>query len=225
MGTEPRKLPIRAAVQALLFVVITPLLPLLISLRRSWWAAWAFAAVSILGFAISRRLAVRRNPGLIEERMQFLQHEDTKSWDKVLTRLVGIGGIAVPLIAGLDARFGWSSPFEGWVNAIALAVLLLGYVISSYALIENRFFSGEVRIQKDREHAVVSTGPYGFVRHPGYTGALFVYVAAPFLLDSWWSCVPAGTLAIVLIVRTALEDRTLREELPGYQAYAERVRY
>lgn len=225
METKHPKVPMGAVVQALLFVIVVPFLPLLISQRWSWWAAWAFAVISVLGFAISRRLAAKRNPGLIEERAHFMQHEDTKSWDKVLARLVGLGGAAIPLVAGLDARFGWSPPFGTWTNVIALVVLLVGYVGSSYALIENRFFSGEVRIQKEREHEVISTGPYGLVRHPGYAGALLVYLAVPFLLDSWWSLIPAGVLAAVLVVRTALEDAMLREELAGYRAYADRVRY
>jgi protein-S-isoprenylcysteine O-methyltransferase Ste14 len=101
----------------------------------------------------------------------------------------------------------------------------LGYVLSSWALLENRFFSGVVRIQKDRGHQVVSTGPYGFVRHPGYAGALLAYLVTPVLLDSTWAFIPAVLMAGVVILRTALEDRTLQEELPGYKDYARKTRY
>ena len=90
---------------------------------------------------------------------------------------------------------------------------------------ENRFFSGMVRIQTERGHHVVSSGPYGWIRHPGYAGALLTYLATPFFLDSRWALLPAMFITIVLIIRTSLEDQTLQNELEGYRAYAERVRY
>jgi protein-S-isoprenylcysteine O-methyltransferase Ste14 len=100
-------------------------------------------------------------------------------------------------------------------------VILLGYVLGSWALIENRFFSGVVRIQKDRDHHVVTTGPYRFIRHPGYAGALWTYLATPVLLDSSWAFLPALFLLGILVLRTSLEDRTLQAELPGYAEYAQ----
>lgn len=114
---------------------------------------------------------------------------------------------------------------RGTVKVAALAVILAGYVIATHALIENRFFSGIVRIQADRGHRVISSGPYRIIRHPGYAGSLLVYAAAPVFLDAPWAFLPAVLLIIALIVRTALEDRTLRRELAGYEEYAQRVRY
>jgi len=108
---------------------------------------------------------------------------------------------------------------------IALIVMLLGYLLGSWALIENRFFSGVVRIQTDRGHRVVSTGPYRLIRHPGYAGALWAYLAIPLLLDSAWAFIPALLLVGVLVLRTALEDRTLQEELPGYKEFARKTRF
>jgi len=110
------------------------------------------------------------------------------------------------------------------VKACSVACLLAGYLLSSHALIENRFFSGVVRIQPERGHYVVSGGPYRWMRHPGYAGALLAYLATPVFLDSWWAGVPAIALAGALVVRTHLEDRTLQDELPGYRDYARRVR-
>lgn len=223
MTVERRTIPGRAIVQALAFVVVVPLLPLLISREWDWWEAWVFAAVSILGFGASRRLAARRHPDLVAERARLTSHDDMKSWDKVLVRLVAFGGAAVPIVAGIDALYG--RPAFAWpLKAVALLVLLAGYVLSSAALIENRFFSGVVRIQRDRGHSVVSSGPYRWIRHPGYAGAVLAYLAVPFLLDSWWACVPSLLLVAVLVVRTRLEDSTLVDELPGYRVYAERVR-
>ena len=108
---------------------------------------------------------------------------------------------------------------------MALVGILLGYAFSSWALIENRFFAGTVRIQTERGHHVISGGPYRIVRHPGYAGAVLGYLLIPVLLDSAWAFVPAILLLIVMITRTALEDKTLQAELPGYKEFAQRTRY
>ena len=211
--------------QLLVFIVVIPLLPLLISRRWNWWEAWLFALIYILSFLISRALAARRHPDLLAERARFAQHEDAKPWDKWLAPLVGLGGGLLPLVAGLDALFDWSHPFSLPVKIVALVITLAGYVLGSYALIENRFFSGMVRIQTDRNHHVVSSGPYRWLRHPGYAGAVLAYLATPLFLDSRWAFLPAVLLTILLVIRTALEDNVLQEELAGYRDYARRVRY
>jgi protein-S-isoprenylcysteine O-methyltransferase Ste14 len=225
MTNQAGKIPIKAILLMLFFVVVIPLLPLLITRRWDWWEAWAYALVNILGFAFSRALAGRRHPDLLRERARFLQHEDAKPWDKILSPLVGLGGGLVPLVAGLDALFGWSGGFTFPWKILALALILAGFVLASYALIENRFFSGMVRIQTERGHKVVSSGPYRWMRHPGYAGALLAYLATPVLLDSAWAFLPAVVLSAILVVRTRLEDRTLQDELAGYRDYAQRVHY
>ena len=225
MNHQQRIISPRVIVQMLLFVVVVPFLPLLISWRWDWWEAWVFAGICILGFAISRALAARLHPDLLAERAGFLQHADAKPWDKVLAPLVGLGGGLIPLVAGLDALFDWPPTFSLPVKILALATLLAGYALGSYALIENRFFSGMVRLQTERGQQVVSSGPYRWVRHPGYAGALWSYLAMPLFLDSGWAFLPAVFLTIVLVIRTSLEDRTLQDELAGYRAYARRVRY
>jgi protein-S-isoprenylcysteine O-methyltransferase Ste14 len=226
MESRSKVLTPRVLVITFLFVVVVPFLPLLISQQWDWWQAWVYAIVSIGGFVVSRVLAARRNPGLLAERSRFLRHEDAKPWDKKLAPLVGLGGALVPLVAGLEARFG---PLAGFISLpielAALAVLVAGYVLASYALIENAYFSGMVRIQTDRGQRVVSSGPYRWVRHPGYVGALLVYLATPLFLDSAWTFVPVLFLTVVLIIRTNLEDKTLQAELDGYRDYAQRVHY
>jgi len=215
----------RVIIMLLIFVVLVPFLPLLISRQWDWWEAWVYAIVSILGFVISRVIAGRRNPDLIAERARTLQQPDAKAWDKILSPISGMGGGVVLLVIGLDALYGWSAPFSMPVKLLALAGILAGYALGSYALVENRFFSGMVRIQTERGHQVVSTGPYRWIRHPGYAGALITYIGTPLFLDSAWGFVPVLFISIVLVVRTRLEDRTLQEELPGYRDYAGRVRY
>jgi len=215
----------RVLVPMLLIVVVVPFLPLLISRRWDWWEAWVYGVLAVLGFAISRALAARRHPDLLVERSRFMQSEDAKPWDKRLAPLVGLGSGLIPIVAGLDELFGWSPPSILPVKIAALVVILVGYVLASYALIENRFFSGMVRIQTDRGHQVVSGGPYRWVRHPGYAGGLLTYLATPLFLDAAWALIPAVLLTIVLVVRTSLEDRTLQAELPGYADFAARTRY
>lgn len=225
MNMQSKTISPRLVVQLLLFVLLVPFLPLLIAWRWDWWQAWVYALIYVLGFVASRALAARRHPDLLAERARTMQHEDAKSWDRVLAPLVGLGGGLIPLVAGLDARFGRSPGFSLAVEIVALAIILAGYILASYALIENRFFSGMVRIQRERNHHVVSGGPYRWMRHPGYAGALLMYLATPLFLESWWALLPAGFLSLVLVIRTHLEDRTLQEELTGYREYAARVRY
>jgi protein-S-isoprenylcysteine O-methyltransferase Ste14 len=178
-----------------------------------------------LSFVVSRLIVNRRHPDLIKERARFMNAEDTKPWDKVLAPLLGIGSVLILVVAGLDKHYGWSPASSLTVNLIALFGILLGYGFSSWALIENRFFSGTVRIQTERGHHVVTTGPYRIMRHPGYAGGLFGYLFIPLLLDSLWAFIPAVLLMVVIIVRTALEDKTLQAELPGYKEFAQKTRY
>jgi hypothetical protein len=133
MKNQQKLLSASLILQLLFFIVLMPFLPLLISWRWDWWEAWAYGILSILGFMVSRLLAARRHPDLITERARILQHEDTKSWDKTLAPLMGVGGGLVLLVAGLDARLGWSPGFSLPVKIPALALILGGYALGSYA--------------------------------------------------------------------------------------------
>ncbi|MBN1536642.1 MAG: isoprenylcysteine carboxylmethyltransferase family protein [Anaerolineales bacterium] len=225
MNEKSKIFTIRAVFLSLIFIVVIPLLPILISWRWDWWEAWVYAGIGILGFIISRALAARRNPDLLRERAKYLDHEDAESWDRLLSPLVGLGGGLIPITAGLDALLGWSPAYSLTAKIISLAALLSGYALGAYALIENAYFSGMVRIQKERGQHVISSGPYAWVRHPGYTGALLFYVATPIFLDAFWAFIPVVFLSIVIVIRTHLEDKTLQAQLEGYCDYAKRVRY
>jgi protein-S-isoprenylcysteine O-methyltransferase Ste14 len=225
MNDQPKLISLRVILQLLFFIVFIPFLPLLISQQWDWWEAWIYAIVSIVGFVVSRVLVARRHPDMIAERAQTLQQGDTQPWDKRLVPLLGLGGGLVMLVVGLDALLDWSPSYSFPVKIISLITILLGYTLGSYALIENRFFSGVVRLQTDRGHQVVSSGPYHWIRHPGYAGALLTYLATPFFLDSSWAILPTLFIVVVLIVRTNLEDKFLQDELEGYRDYTQRVRY
>jgi hypothetical protein len=139
-NTKPSVTP-RLIIALLAIIVIAPLLPLLITGRWDWWEAWVYALIYILGFIISRALAARHHPDLLAERARMTGHADTKEWDKTLSPLVGLVPMLIPLLAGLDARLGWSQiTLDLPAKLVMLAVMLGGYALASYALIENRFF-------------------------------------------------------------------------------------
>ena len=215
----------RLILQLVVFILVVPFLPLLLSGRWNWWEAWFYALVYILTFVISRALAARRSPDILKERGKFMDHADTQPWDKILAPLVGLGGGLLPLAVGLESRFGSQPVFSLGLKLSAITLFLAGMIWASAALIENSFFSGTVRLQKERGQKVIASGPYAVMRHPGYSGALLTYLSTPILLESWWAFLPAVFLLVVLVLRTFLEDRFLQENLPGYKEYAARVRY
>jgi protein-S-isoprenylcysteine O-methyltransferase Ste14 len=198
---------------------------MLISGAWAWWEAWIYAVLTFFGFMISRGLASRRHPDILDERARSMGLQGAKRWDKILAPVVALGSFVILIVAGVDKLNGWTAPYSITAKIATVIVIVLGYVLGTWALVENKFFSGIVRIQSDRGHRVVTTGPYRFVRHPGYAGALWTYLAIPILLDSIWAFIPALLLVFALVLRTSLEDQTLQAELPGYKEYTQKTRY
>lgn len=225
MNTQAKFMTPKTILRLVLVIFVFPMIPMIISGVWNWWEAWAYVIISILGFIVSRGLAARRNPDIIAERARSMEMQDAKPWDRILAPMLAFGSLLILIVAGADKGFGWSTPFTLNAKLAALLAIILGFAFGSWALIENKFFSGVVRIQTDRGHRVVSTGPYRFVRHPGYAGALWTYLAMPVLFDSLWAFIPSVWLVAVLILRTSLEDRTLQAELPGYKEYTQKTRY
>ena len=193
--------------------------------RLDWIWGWAQFAVVVAVLAAHPLILIPLNPALLAEREKGIYDEGVKAWDKRLTSMAG-GLMFLPwIIAGLDLRFGWSAPLPLGLHLGGLLVHALGYALFMWAMASNAFFSEGVRIQEERGHVVASGGPYRVVRHPGYAGAILSGLAAPFLLGSLWGLIPGVMTAVVFIVRTALEDRTLQEELPGYQEFARQTRW
>jgi protein-S-isoprenylcysteine O-methyltransferase Ste14 len=191
-----------------------------------WWQGWAYAVLfAASGFGM-RLWAERRHPGLMAERAQLSKAPGVKSWDRFLAPLMALSmGLPLFVVAGLDHRFGWSPDFPSWLNILGLVLAAVGYGFVGWAFVENRFFAAVVRIQSERGHVVCDTGPYAMVRHPGYAGSILPPFAMVLALDSAWTLIPATAAVVITVVRTALEDRTLREELPGYREYVGRVRH
>ena len=155
----------------------------------------------------------------------MLDHADAQPWDKLLAPLVGLGGALIPLCVGLETLFHSLIPISAPIKIGGLVLILAGYVLGTWALMTNRFFSGMVRLQTDRGHTVVTSGPYQWVRHPGYLGALITYLGTPFFLDARWALLAVFLISVALVVRTQLEDQFLQQQLAGYAEYAKKVKF
>ena len=222
----PQKFPAAGWVAIVAIYAVVPLVLFLEGRDPSWWQAWVFSLVVHVTGVGGRVLAERRHPGLQADRARFGRGQQVKPWDRILAPLMGFSILyPVVIVGGLDHRYGWTTPLPTWANVLGLLLCTLGYGVAVWALVENRFFTSTVRIQTERGHQVCDSGPYRFVRHPGYSGGLVGMAGIPLALDSLWAFVPAGFALIVSVVRTVLEDRTLLEELPGYREYAQSVRY
>jgi protein-S-isoprenylcysteine O-methyltransferase Ste14 len=165
----------------------------------------------------------RVNPDIIAARVN--RHEGTKSWDRWVVGLIFTAMSSILLVSALDdARYHWSGVLW-WVCGIGYVLLLVGFAGVAWAESVNKHFEPTVRIQTERGHTVVNSGPYAIVRHPGYVAAGVLLMGMPLCLGSYWAFIPGVLSFLILVVRTVLEDRTLHNELPGYAEYARRVRY
>jgi len=193
--------------------------------RRDLPRAWLFFGAAFVYFVASTLALYRYNPELLIARLT-LRREGSKTWDEILMRAANLTGmLLIPAVAGLDlGRYGWSS--LGLIYVVpGFALFILGAVLITWAMIVNRYFESTVRIQEDRDHEVVSTGPYRFVRHPGYLSGILWMSSIPLIIGSLYAFIPVMIYSAMMILRTHLEDRTLRDELPGYAEYAERVKF
>jgi protein-S-isoprenylcysteine O-methyltransferase Ste14 len=191
--------------------------------RTNWWPVWAALALMLAWSFATAVVILRSNPGLLAERLG--PRKGAKLWDTVIMSLLGLVQLAHYIVAGLDQRFGWTGDFPLAVQVAALVLCALGYALVVWATATNAFFSQIVRIQSERGHVVVANGPYQYIRHPAYAGAILYELTTAILLASWWALIPSIISAILLIIRTILEDRTLHAELAGYPDYALKVNH
>ncbi len=189
----------------------------------NWWPAWAALAVIAAWSAGTAVVILRRNPELLAERLG--PRKGAKSWDLAIMSILGLLQLVRYIVAGLDHRYGWSAAFPLMAQIAALIAGGLGYTLMVWSTSVNAFFSQIVRIQSEKGHKVVTSGPYQYLRHPGYFGALLFEFTIGILLGSWWAFGISLIGVVLLVMRTSLEDRTLQNELPGYAEYAQKVRY
>lgn len=185
-----------------------------------WWNLWVFLLfMAVLGWVSAR--AVAKSPGLAEERRTASAR--ARRWDHVVVLLVNLALPTMVVLAAADRRFTWLAAVPVGVSLTAFAAMVLAAAVTYRAIAVNPFFSSYIRIQDDRAHTVVATGPYRVVRHPGYAGAVVFNLLVPCALGSWVA-LPVGVVAALLLVyRTAKEDGILSAELAGYADYAKQV--
>lgn len=214
---------VRRGATILVFMVLIAAILFVASGRPDWIWAWAYLGISVAVMAINAATMLRTNPEMAAERGRG---RETQNWDKVVSGLWGLAiYVAVPLVAGLDVRFGWTPDPALALHLAGALLLVASFALTTWAMLANAYFSTAVAIQTDRGHTVCNTGPYRYVRHPGYVGFIVQSLAMSLLWGSWWSLLPAVAAAALMIFRTALEDRWLQAELPGYRDYAREVRY
>jgi protein-S-isoprenylcysteine O-methyltransferase Ste14 len=191
--------------------------------RWNWPEAWAILMTYGVFHVLCSVWWLWKDPAQLRERSRIAAN--VKTWDKVIVMAYWPCRLLTLVIAGLDAgRFRWSSvpmPVEalGWLGqAVAASVIL-------WAGAANTYLSRFARIQDDRGHTVVTSGPYAYVRHPMYAGTIVLFLCIPLALGSWRALLPGAANAVLMVIRARQEDRMLRDELEGYEVYAHRVRY
>lgn len=214
---------IKAFIAPVNWIIVTGIVFFLSSGKINHPGAWIYFAVYLCGSLIFSTILLKKSPELLNARGKV--QEGTKKFDKYLILSFFILAIIVtPLIAGLDVRYDICNiPFPYLYLAILLYILSAGF--SLWPMLHNPFFEGTVRIQDDRMHKVIKTGPYKYVRHPGYVGMLFGSFPLPLAFGSALSFIPVFMMVVIIFVRTYYEDKTLQEELSGYSDYCKEVRY
>lgn len=216
----------RMVVRFLIFVVLMPFVLFIAAGRLNWKIAWVYVGIHVAFTLIGRLIVFRTNPETLVERARYAQKDNVARGDRFMVLIVGLlGPLVIWIIAGLDDRYSWSPDFSFLVQIISLVGVIFGYALGTWAMITNAFFSAVARIQTDRDHRVISDGPYRIVRHPAYAGGLVSSLAMPLMLGSLWALIPSGIALVALVVRTKSEDEMLMEELPGYTDFAQQKRY
>jgi len=209
----------------LILLVFYLLVPIIASGDWKWLNGWVYFFTNLAFFVISRSIAIRVNPDIVRERVTASSKKDTKGWDKwLMPAMVGFPAL-IGLVAGLNHRFGWQPSVQSELAILGLIIYVLVESFATWAMVVNTFFSSQVRIQTDRGHRVISDGPYKYIRHPGYFSGLLAMFSGALMLGSFWALVPAVIGTPFFFLRTSLEDKTLQAELPGYQEYAQKVRF
>lgn len=210
-------------VQLFVFLVVVGALSFASAGQLDWWRAWFYLALYACTVAINAFVVLRTNPEIIRARAEV--KAGAKSFDKIIVSLYTLLLLILPVVAGLDAvRYRWA-PLPSTTAYFGVALLLFSMMPVTWAMAVNPYLETTVRIQDERGHVAITSGPYRFVRHPMYVGVILFSLATPLIYGSAWAFAPAAGIAVLFVIRTALEDRTLRRELPGYQEYAQRTRY
>lgn len=189
-----------------------------------WWIGWLFFVSYVILVILTSGLLGSKKSDLVKERITGINK--AIKWDKILLPfLVLILPYTSIIIAGLDHRYNWTTSLTTTHQFFFFAFSIIGILITAWAMAINNFFSSVVRIQSDRGQTVVTDGPYKYVRHPGYVGAILYNISIPLMLGSLWAAIPGILEMVLFVVRTKIEDDLLTHELSGYSQYSQKVRY
>lgn len=221
---QPRGEVVRGLIALVVTLIIMAVLLFGAAGTFDWPHGWAFMAAFVVLVLVSMAVLWRLNPEIYAARAHATR-PNTKGWDRVLMPFLLIAFAAILPVAGLDdGRFHWAPAAGVWV-LLGYLLMILGFAGVAWAEVVNRHFEPSVRIQSDRGHTVISTGPYAYVRHPGYVAGSLLAIGMAWALGSWWALLPALIVVALMLVRTSLEDETLQRELPGYAAFTRKTRY
>ncbi len=222
--TNPKeKLGLSTVLKSFLILLVFVLITFITAGRLDYWQGWVFNGLNILFILLTYVVLIDRKD-LIKERLK--PGQGMKRWDRTYYAVTTPLFFVMLIVSILDAtRFTWGPTVPFAVILLGILLYCVGQIIVLWAKRTNRFFSSVVRIQSDRKQEVCSTGPYRFVRHPGYLGGLIFSLGTPLMLGSYWGLVPMLLTIFLMFWRTSLEDATLKNELTGYKEYSNTVRY
>ena len=188
-----------------------------------WAGAWIFVALVAAGQIGVALILLVSNPELMGERAESTGRRDL---DRRLAGVMALfGPLSMCIVAGLAMRFGWLPPLPLALQSIGVVLAVLGSLTTIWAMATNKFFYGVLRIAPEKGHRLCTSGPYHYVRHPGYLGTVVFDLATPLVLNSVWAFIPAVLTVYAIVARAALEDQALQTGLEGYPEYARQVRY
>ena len=211
---------IKRLIQVLFTLIMQGVLLFVSAWTIKWLWAWIFLSMGIIILLINLFVIPVE---LIEERGK--KKDNVKKWDRILTSINIIPMLGINIVSGLDYRFGWSINPGILIQIPGLVLYFFGSMLFTWSMVSNKYFSTMVRLQTERGHEVAAGGPYQYIRHPGYVGFIVMVLATPLSLGTFYSLLMSGITTIILIIRTSLEDKTLRNELNGYLEYSNKVKY
>jgi len=224
-GTAP-EFPVSRLMLSFIYLAVFPVLLFALAGDWRWLEGWIFSLTFVLGSFGTLLYLYFADPALLNERYASPIQKEQKPWDKVLLSLFFLEFLIWFGIMPLDAkRYGWTTPFPPRIRLLGTVLLLVAFYVIYRALQENTFAAPVVKMQKERGQRVVSTGPYAIVRHPMYSGATLLFLSGPLLLSSYLGLALGVLLIVTIAIRSLGEESMLKEELPGYREYMQRVRW
>jgi len=224
MAEKLTKSGVRAFLAPIRWITITATLFFLASGELNNWGVWFYFGLYAVGGLIIGILLYKKSPGLLNDRGKI--QEGTKQLDKYIILTYFFFAIVItPLVAGFDKRVNLFEALPYHYLYTAIILYIISAIFSTWPMLYNPFFEGTVRIQKEKNHSVINTGPYTIVRHPGYLGMLLGSISLCLALGSVLAFIPLLIMIILILVRTYFEDTTLQRELPGYTEYCQEVKY